>query len=204
MRLPDKLKPALKTIKAARDIELPPWVKKHKKAVLITAGLPVAIPLLYIADVWAIGSLAAFIHDISWSMKAFNVLASPEEIAAAKAHSKMMPYVLEHPVQTGLAWLKKPDGELIHPDVRNIWRWLNLFLVLLVPVAVKITLRLKKRMRKNNSKFSHGLAIADSAAHGTSRWAAKQDIKHLCEFGPPLTPKIAKKGEDHIDQTSAL
>ncbi|WP_003542036.1 VirD4-like conjugal transfer protein, CD1115 family [Desulfotomaculum nigrificans] len=187
MRLPDKLKPALKTIKAARDIELPPWVKKHKKAVLITAGLPVAIPLLYIADVWAIGSLAAFIHDISWSMKAFNVLASPEEIAAAKAHSKMMPYVLEHPVQTGLAWLKKPDGELIHPDVRNIWRWLNLFLT--IPVAAGVIFLRKHKQNKNNSNMIHGLKIVNNSAYGTSRWASLKDLKSFCEFGPPVSPE---------------
>jgi len=180
-------------------VKLPPWVKKHKKAILITAGLPVAVPLLYIADVWLLGTLAASIHDISWSMKAYNILASPEEIAAAKAHGKALSYVTKHPVQTAIAWLEKPARELTHPDVRKIWLWLNLLLVFLVPVAIQITRSLKGGKRKNNSKFSHGLEVADSAAHGTSRWAAKGDIKYLCEFGPPLTPQITKKGEEHID-----
>lgn len=187
MKLPDKLKPAIKTIKVARDIKLPPWVKKHKKDVLITAGLPVAIPLLYIADVWAIGSLAAFIHDISWSMKALNVLASPEEISAAKTHGKVLSYVSGHPVQTAIAWLKKPARELTHPDVRNIWLWLNLFLT--IPVAAGVIFLRKHKQNKNNSSMVHGLKIVDNPAYGTSRWVSLKDLKRFCEFGPPVLPE---------------
>ncbi|WP_006522753.1 hypothetical protein [Desulfoscipio gibsoniae] len=49
------------------------WVKNHKKAALLLGSLPVTVPLFYFADVWAIGSLAAVIHDLQVTIPAFSL-----------------------------------------------------------------------------------------------------------------------------------
>lgn len=180
-------------------MKLPPWVKKHKKAILITAGLPVAVPLLYIADVWLLGTLAAWLAGLGKWADGISIFATADQKEAAKHAFDSVSFYWQHPITTAWAWVSKSSTQLSQPNVRKIWLWLNLLLVFLVPVAIQITRSLKGGKRKNNSKFSHGLEVADSAAHGTSRWAAKGDIKYLCEFGPPLTPQITKKGEEHID-----
>ncbi|WP_052292942.1 hypothetical protein [Desulfofarcimen acetoxidans] len=61
--------------------------------------------------------------------------------------------------------------------------------VLLGIGGVGILWRFKGGAKKNNSRYSKGLKNVDNAAFGTSRWASRDDIKHLCEFGAPLVPK---------------
>lgn len=42
-----------------------------------------------------------------------------------------------------------------------------------------------RRGTKHDAKHVHGLAVAESAAKGTRRWAGDRDIANVCEFGPP-------------------
>lgn len=160
------------------------WVREHKKAVLVLGSTPVTVPLLYFANVWTVGSLAAAIHDtvhnIQHQLSALSAFSTLEP-----EHGKMLPYILHHPVQVGWAWLTRPTETLTHPDVKHIWQGLN---VLLGAGAAGGYLWWRRNRAKNSPGRVHGLKLADNAALGTARWAALRDIKPLCEFGPPKMP----------------
>ncbi|MTI80022.1 MAG: type IV secretory system conjugative DNA transfer family protein [Firmicutes bacterium] len=162
------------------------WMLEHKKTALILGVLPVAVPFFYFADVLVLGSVAAAIHDIQHQIKATSFFASPEQKAAAAAHSKMLPYISQHPISVGKAWLTSPIESLTHPDVKRLWFCLNVFIGVCFLIAYSFW-RLKRV--KNNSSHVHGLKLADNAVYGTTRWASKQDVEHLCDFGPPQINK---------------
>ena len=155
---------------------LPQWVKvafglfiakKFGLAVIL-----IGLPLLYFADVFILGLLAAGIHDLYFSFKNISLLATGQ-------HGYMLPYFIGHPLLSGVQWLFKNGQGLTHADVRSIWLCLNLFLL----PGIYFLKRKRKRKGANTSAYAHGLAIADNAAHGTSRWSAPEDISQLCEFG---------------------
>ncbi|ACV63277.1 hypothetical protein Dtox_2468 [Desulfofarcimen acetoxidans DSM 771] len=77
-------------------------IKSHKKVALITASLPVTVPLFYFADVWAIGSLAAALYELKVYWNAISIFATPEEKAAA-LQGKILPYFFSHPFTVGWA-----------------------------------------------------------------------------------------------------
>lgn len=172
-----------------RDLILK-WVKTHKKAALLLGSLPVTVPLFYFADVWTIGSLAAVIHDFQVKLSAISILASQEQKMAAETHATMLPYISKHPISTGMAWLTKPTEALSHPEVKNIWKWLNVLLGAALAIGYPAW-RLRHR-GGNSSTRIHGLKIVDNPAYGTSRWASINDLKQFCEYGPPYEMK--KKG----------
>lgn len=177
-KLPDKLP----------KLQLSGLVQEHKKAALILGSVPVVVPLFYFADVWAVGSIAAAVHDLQHQLSAVSIFSSLEEKAAAAAHGKMLPYVFRHPFSVGWAWLTRPTEMLTHPDVKRMWQYLNL----LLGTVTALGYLLWRSKQKNGSNRVHGLKLADNAAFGTARWAALRDVKHLCEFGPP---KIRDEGK---------
>lgn len=171
------------------------WIRDHKKAALILGSLPVTVPLFYFAGVWAVGGLAAAVHDVQVKLAALSAFATPEQKAAAEAHGGMLPFILHHPVYTGWSWLTRPAGALTHPEVKRLWQWLNALLG-----AGSITAYLAWRYRnrhnaKHNSKYVHGLKVVDNPAYGTSRWAGLKDIKQFCEFGPPVPREKNPRGQ---------
>ena len=140
----------------------------------ILAIIFLGLMLLYIVDVFVLGAIAATIYDLIASVKATSVFA------AGTVQDKMLPYLLGHPFKTGLAWLIKPGAELTHPGARTIW--LALHLVLLVVIVLY---RYRKKRNANSADSVHGLKVADSPIHGTSRWAGINDVSMLCATGPP-------------------
>ena len=160
------------------------WVKNHKKAALLLGSLPGTVPLFYFADVWAFGSLAAALHDVQLKLATISIFASPDQKTAAHAQAMMLPYITRHPVATGWAWLTRPSASLSHPEVKNIWQWLNLAIFTVGSIGLIIR-RVKGGGGKNNNKFVHGLEIVDNSAYGTSRWAGLKDLQEFCEYGPP-------------------
>ena len=145
-----------------------------RRITIFAAAVVLALPLLYFLNVLIVGSLAAFIHDTYHAVKPAGVF----DLSAGQ-HGLVLPEVTGRPLATGAAWLTKPNRALAHPDVRTLWLCLNVFL----PVAVALVF--SRRKARNNSRFAHGLKIADNPVHGTSRWASAKDIRGLCELGPP-------------------
>ena len=141
---------------------------------IITAVILMFLPPVYFINILAVGSLAASIHDIYHTIKPTGIFA-----ATSERHGLMLPYITAHPIATGVAWITKSSRNLTHPDVRVLWLGLN---IAVIPLVCK---RWKNRRAKNNSRLVHGLKIADNPLHGTSRWGAAKDIRHLCEISPP-------------------
>lgn len=168
------------------------WVKEHKKAALVLGSMPLAVPLFYFADVWALGSLAAGIYDVSLKLQSFSIFASPEQKAAIAAHTKTMPYYLANPVSVGWAWLTKPTEALTYPEVKHIWQWLNILLGT-GSITAYLLWRLKGwQNEENDSNHVHGLKVVSNPAYGKSRWASLKDLEKFCEFGPPVPPEKNK------------
>jgi len=190
------------------DLQIKNWVKEHKKAALALGITPIAVPLFYFADVWALGSLAAGIHDtingVRSLISGFNdvtsgwndipMFDSPDEKKATAAatpetYAKLMPYYFKHPISNGWAWLTKPSESLSYPEVKHTWLWLNAFFGAGAAGAYTWW-QLKKRQNKANAfNRVHGLKIIDNPAYGTSRWAGLKDVKSYCELGPPVLPE---------------
>lgn len=169
-------------------MKLPPWVKKHKKAILITAGLPVAVPLLYIADVWLLGTLAAWLAGLGKWATGISIFATADQKEAAKHAFDSVSFYWQHPITTAWGWVSKSSTQLSQPAVRDIWLWLNLIVV--AGSVVLVIRRIKGGGGKNSAKCVHGLEIVDNSAYGTSRWAGLKDLQKFCEFGPPDEVKV--------------
>lgn len=106
--------------------------------------------IFYFVDVWVLGTTAAAIYDFSIWSNGIKIFATPEQKAAAAAHVKLWPWFSSHPFTVGWAWLTKPTEALSHPEVKNIWMFLNV-LLLIAGVGLWIKFRFIKNRKKNNS-----------------------------------------------------
>ena len=170
------------------------WLKEHKKAALLLGTIPVTVPLLYFLNVWLVGSIAAAIYDFITTLPAASIIKAffePEQQTAAAAHVNTLTFIFNNPSTIAWAWLTRPD-ELQHPGIMQIWLYLNMVLGLIIAIVTG-HLFWRRPWQKNTAHRVHGLEIIDSPVYGTSRWAAKKDIKHLCNFGPPKTYKPNKQ-----------
>ena len=154
-----------------------PWREKtarFKRPKLSLTAVIIILPLLYLANVLLVGSLAAALHDLYHAVKPTGGLN-----AATARHGAMLPYLTARPLATGAAWLTKANRDLTHPDARALWLGLNALLPALAWGA------LKRNKERHNAHFAHGLKIADNPVHGTARWASLKDLRGFCETGPP-------------------
>lgn len=154
-------------------------LRRNKKKLLISIPL---LPVAYMLDVWIMGTISAGLYDIAVNFK--NIINEIYKDAAPQKVSNVAFYFF-NPFSVSMQWLTKSSSELTAPGIRNIWLTINVFIL-----STAAILRLKKnwiqlRNKKNDSKYIHGLKVADNPAEGNTRWAGMEDIAHISEFGPP-------------------
>lgn len=174
----------------APDIDVPNiWSKfkstlwenvcKYKKTLLISI---LALPVSYVVDVWALGTLSAVIHDIALNHNHL-IRGIHSKITQQEVHNAA--WFFNNPIKVSWYWITKSSGELTYPGIRTLWLYLN---TCIISASVFLYIRnkyLQWRYNKNDSRYVHGLKVVDNPAFGTTRWAGSKDIEHFCDMGPP-------------------
>lgn len=131
------------------------WLKYNWK--IIAAAL--LVPPAYLADVWLLGGISAFIYDEAVALKHIFKLSAVPKMNSAY-------WYFTHPLSVSIAWLTKSDAELSLPAVRSIWRWLNV-----LGFGYLGVFWLTKAVRKRKSAQKKG------CIHGQQRFAKKKDLQ---------------------------
>ncbi|MDI6710482.1 MAG: type IV secretory system conjugative DNA transfer family protein [Bacillota bacterium] len=132
-----------------------------------------ALPFLFVADVWLLGSTAAWLHDAWVWFNGHAAWATPAQKAAAAQAFAGLDWYLRHPFATAWAWIARPSAELANPGVRWIWLALNGVTLL---GAREIYCRWRARVEGKP-------AGARDDTHGSARWAEKRDLRRIGAFG---------------------
>jgi len=179
---------ALDLLKIKPEIE-----EAIRKNIRKAALLPLALPAVYVADVWILGSASAILYDQAENIK--NIFTN-----YSYGDTNTVSWYFKHPFEASWAWLTRPSGELSVPAVREIWLVIN---GLLIGAGTALHIKnklLQLKNQKNDANHVHGLKVINNPAYGTSRWASIQDLSKFCEFGPPTRKDAAFPGGNLIGE----
>ncbi len=99
------------------------------KFTAVAAACFFGLAMLYIVDVWLIGTTAAAVQGLGIWLDGHKVFAGEaKKVAAAASAFNQVSWYWQHPFRTAWAWATMSADQLSNPGVRVIWIWLNVFL----------------------------------------------------------------------------
>ena len=97
---------------------------------VIATGMVLGLAVLYVLDVWLLGTAAAWLQAFPVWLKGFNYSATEAQKEAAKHAFDGVTWYWRHPLVAAWAWLTKPAAQLANPGVRTIWLGLNILILI--------------------------------------------------------------------------
>lgn len=153
------------------------FLKKAKYPLIIVCAA-FGVAALYVADVWALGTAAAFLQGMGTWFKGHTLFATATQKAAAAAAFDQVEWYYKYPFKTAWAWLTKPANGLSNPEVRATWLGLNGIIALAGVFGYGAW-----KVRNGGFNISGYRIKKGDTTHGSARWAEKKDISRVCEFG---------------------
>lgn len=160
---------------------------------LIAAGAALGLAGFYAADVWLLGTAAAWLQGFPAWLTGYNYSATYVQKEAAKHAFDGVSWYWHHPFATAWSWLTKPAAQLANPGVRTVWLGLNILILIAGALGYGVW-----RIR-NGCFIIPGFKVKKGdASHGSARWADKRDMGRVCEFGFGPGISLGKYERTHV------